>query len=107
MKQFRKKAEEIRPLARGFGARIASGGIPVDGQRVGWMYREETDEPADGGWRFFAGDESEAYMADSGNHGVYDCNTIANYDPDIIPLLASPIGSAFERDASGRFVRVR
>jgi hypothetical protein len=32
-------------------------------------------------------------------------NTIANYDPEIIPLLDSPFGSAFARDPqSGRFV---
>jgi hypothetical protein len=34
-------------------------------------------------------------------------NTIANYDPSIIPLLGSPIGSVFEKTTeSERFVRV-
>jgi hypothetical protein len=28
-------------------------------------------------------------------------NTIANYDPAIVPFLAEPAGSAFARDDSG------
>ena len=31
-------------------------------------------------------------MDEASNHGVYDVNTIANYDPDIIPLLDAPVG---------------
>jgi hypothetical protein len=32
---------------------------------------------------------------------MYDVNTIANYDGDIVPLLDSPPGSAFERAEDG------
>ncbi len=60
------------------------------------MYREDADNDIDSGWRFMSGDESQAYMDDAANHEVYDVNTIANYDPDIIPFLDAPIGSEFE-----------
>ncbi|MGY3333604.1 hypothetical protein ACVILI_006681 [Mesorhizobium sp. USDA 4775] len=40
-------------------------------------------------------------MSDANNHAIYDVNTIANYDPKIIPLLDAPVGSAFIRTASG------
>jgi hypothetical protein len=47
-------------------------------------------------------------MNDADNHAVYDVNTIANYDPDIIPFLDAPTGSAFERqDESGTFMQVQ
>jgi hypothetical protein len=62
------------------------------------MYREAPHDDLDSGWRFLAGDESDDYMADSDRHAVYDVNTIANYDPAIIPLLDAPEGAAFERD---------
>jgi hypothetical protein len=43
-------------------------------------------------------------MDDAENLAVYDINTIANYDPEIIAFLESAIGSAFERDPiSGQF----
>lgn len=36
-------------------------------------------------------------MSDPINHAIYDVNTVANYDPTIIPFLNSPIGSVFEK----------
>lgn len=72
------------------------------------MYREEPDFDVDSGWRFLAGVESQEYLDDPKNMAIYDVNTIANYDPEIIPFLHAPIGSAFERDAgSGDFVKVK
>jgi hypothetical protein len=47
-------------------------------------------------------------MEDPANIDIYDVNTIANYDPEIIPFLDSPAGSAFEReDGTGPFVEVQ
>jgi hypothetical protein len=96
-KRFKIKAEDIKPVAVGFGACIASDMITVRGKPVGFMYREDPDTPEDSGWRFTSGLEDQDYMDDEANHGIYDVNTIANYDPTIIPLLDSPKGSVFER----------
>jgi hypothetical protein len=106
-KQFRLSASQIRPLATGHGGCIATDRITVDGCQVGYMYREATDREHDSGWCFTAGDETEEYMDDPENHAIYDVNTIANYDPEIIPLLDAPPGSAFARSAdTGRFEEV-
>ena len=96
-KQFKIPAADIKALAEGHGGCFATDMITVAGHKVGYMYREKPDFPEDSGWRFFSGKESEAYLEDPGNTAVYDVNTIANYDPTIIPLLGSPAGSAFER----------
>jgi len=101
MKKFRLKAEEIRPLAFGYGGAIASDRITVDGRPVGYMYRIAPQNPQDSGWSFLAGDESDAYLDDPANFAIYDVNTIANYDPEIIASLEAPIGSAFIRGAIG------
>ncbi|MGA0601476.1 DUF2185 domain-containing protein [Caulobacter sp. KR2-114] len=101
MKAFRLRADQIRPLAPGRGGAIASDRIPVDGMPVGYMYRTAPSNPHDSGWAFLAGDEDEAYMEDATRHAIYDVNTIANYDPEIIPLLDAPIGSAFIRGPDG------
>ena len=103
-KAFRLSADQIQPLACGYGSCIATDMITVEGRRVGFMYRQEPDNAVDSGWRFASGHESQEYMDDAENHAMYDINTIANYDPEIIPLLESAIGAAFERDpASGQF----
>jgi hypothetical protein len=84
-----------------------SGQNTVDGMPVRFMYRERPDNDLDSGWRFFAGGETDEYIDNPANSGVYDVNTIANYDPDIIPHLEAPEGSAFERDdADQPFVEV-
>lgn len=107
-KQCRLRADQIKPLVQGLGGCFATDVIPVQGYKVGYMYREEPDFDADSGWRFFAGVESQDYLDDPANTAIYDVNTIANYDPEIVPFLRAPIGSAFERDAgSGIFVEVR
>jgi hypothetical protein len=94
-------------LAPNRGGCIATDMITVEGHKVGYMYREEPDNDIDSGWRFMSGRESPAYMDDAANLAVYDVNTVANYDPDIIPFLDSPVGSTFERaDGTGAFAAV-
>jgi hypothetical protein len=106
-KRYLLDAAQVKPLATGMGACYASDRITVEGRKVGFMYREEPDTDIDSGWRFTAGDESQEYMDDPDNVNVYDVNTIANYDSDIVPHLMSPAGSAFERDErTGRFQKV-
>lgn len=101
------RLDQIRPIATGYGGCVATDMITCDGYKVGFMYREATEREIDSGWRFMSGLESDEYMDDVNNHGVYDVNTIANYDPDIIPFLNASIGAAFEReDSTGQFVEV-
>lgn len=82
---------------------IATNRITVEECKVGYCYREEPDGEWDSGWRFTAGDESEGYMDDPNNAGLYKLNMICNDDPEIIPLLNTPAPCAFERDENGVF----
>lgn len=101
-KTYALKAEDIRPLATGYGGCIASDMITVLGKKVGYMVREPTERPHDSGWWFMSGEESQEYMDNPDNHAVYDVNTIANYSPDIVQFLDAPPRSAFARDGSGK-----
>lgn len=100
-KRFHLPREQIQTLVFGYGGAIASDRITVDGRPVGYMYRMPSRSPQDSGWAFLAGDEDQDYMDDSSRHAIYDVNTIANYDREIIPLLDAPVGSAFLRGPSG------
>jgi hypothetical protein len=96
-KKFKLRADEIRQLAPGHGACMATDEITVEGLEVAFMYRESPADPRDSGWRFFAGTESQEYLDDPENSSLYDVNTIANYDPTIMPYLDAAVGSAFAR----------
>jgi hypothetical protein len=105
-KKFKLSAGEIRDIAPGHGSCIATDMITVEGKRVRFMYRESPSDEIDSGWRFLSGYESNEYMNDAANHAIYDVNTIANYDRDIVPFLNAPVGSAFERPEGDVFVKV-
>ena len=106
-KPFFIPAEDLRDLVADSSGCFASDRIVVEGKKVGFLYREEPDFDEDSGWRFLAGDEPDDYMADASHFGIYEVNTIANYDLNIIPLLNSEIGTAFEWDAEEKqFVEV-
>jgi hypothetical protein len=99
------EARQIRSLAPGRGACIASDKITVHGERVGYMYRELPVETTDSGWRFLSGTETDEYMNDPNNSGLFDVNTIANYDTEIIEFLDAQIGAAFVRQTPGAPLR--
>lgn len=96
-KNFKLKAEEIADLIPPIGACFATDKITVDGMEVGYMYREKPDREMDSGWRFFSGTEDQEYIDDLSNTTIYSVNTIANYDPAIIPHLDMPYGTHLER----------
>ena len=109
-RDYHVKAEDVKSLLpdwKGADGCIATNRITVEGCKVGYCYREKPDGDWDSGWRFTAGDESEAYMDDPNNAGIYKLNTICNDDPDIIPLLNTPAPCAFERDENGVFQQIK
>lgn len=69
------------------------------------MYRETPDNDTDSGWRFFSGDETQEYADNPAHFELYDVNTVANYDPEIIQYFDAPAHSAFERHPKlGNFI---
>ncbi len=96
-KRFSLPAAEIRQRVPNQGSCLASDRITVESHFVGFMYREPPDSVTGSGWRFFAGDETQAFAGNADNFEIYDVNTIANSDPKIIPYLHEPAYSAFER----------
>lgn len=107
-KNYRLSADAIQAIAPNRGACVATDMITVDGMPVRFMYREPPRDAHDSGWAFFSGFESDDYANNPANLGVYDVNTIANYDPSIVPLLDAPVGSAYEKpEGSKVFVEVK
>ena len=109
-RDFHVKAEDMKNLLpnwEGATGCIATNRITVEGCKVGYCYREKPDGDWDSGWRFTAGDESNEYMDDPNNAGIYGLNSICNDDPDIIPLLNTPAPCAFERDENGVFQQIK
>ncbi len=109
-RDYHVKAEDMEDLLPDWeeaSGCIATNRITVEGCKVGYCYREKPDGDWDSGWRFTAGDESDEYMDDPNNAGIYGLNSICNDDPDIIHLLNTPAPCAFERDENGVFQQIK
>lgn len=102
-KNFKIPSEKIVKLIPNKGSCMASDKITVEGQLVGYMYREEPDLDIDNGWRFFSGTEDQDYVDNPNNTCIFDTNTIANYDPAIIPYLELHEGVELERNDDNTF----
>ncbi len=76
---------------------IATKRVAEDEHKVCFMYREAAMDPQDSGWRIFAGDESQEYVNDPENSGIYQPAAILMVDDSIRALLLEPIGAAYER----------
>lgn len=85
---------------RNMGFALAPKQLVDNKMKVRFMYREAPDNESDSGWRFFSGSETDEYVNNPDNIGLYDVSTIADIDPDVIPLLNNPFGCAFEREDS-------
>ena len=108
-KNYFLKEEQIKPLIETDKFALATDRIMVDGCKVGYMERRRPEEnyPEDSGWIFFEGTEDQEYLDDTDHMGIYSLNTIANYSPDIIPLLDSEPECGFFRGRDGKFYRDR
>ena len=70
----------------------------LEEERVGYLYRVEPEEDfPDCGWRIFAGDESEAYIADPEHIVMESFSHICNIDPTILPYFNAGYGKAYEK----------
>ena len=101
-KTFKLRKEDIKRLIPNIGAAFASDKITVKGNKVDYMVREETSRDDDSGWVFYGGGETQEYLDDPKNVSIFEVNTIANYDPDIIEFLTYPPGTEIERSPNGK-----
>jgi hypothetical protein len=92
---------------------VASKKIIRGDRKVGFMFREtpEKHQPpgarGDSGWRFFAGDESDAFINLAENFNIYPVKAVIDLDPAISAHLNAPVGSAFKRQGDTEtFVKV-
>lgn len=107
-KKFKIKKNRITNLITSMGGCFATDSITVDGCKVRVMIRDEPSYDNDSGWFFMSGQESQEYIDNPNNIMIYEVNTIANYDQDIIPYLNYPVGVRLERCGdSNEFIVVK
>lgn len=81
---------------------LASGRVlGPEGEPVLFAFREPGADDQDSGWRFFHGDEDEAYTADPRNTMLCPLASLLGLDPSLREIINSPPGSCWERPTPG------
>ena len=62
-----------------------------------FAYRETAANDQDSGWRFFHGDEDEAYADDPGNIALCPISSFLEIDPSLRVIINRPHGTAWSR----------
>ncbi|MES2205530.1 MAG: DUF2185 domain-containing protein [Pseudomonadota bacterium] len=78
--------------------------ILYEGQAVGYLYREESDNKDDSGWRFTTSHETDEYMNDSNNSSYVSLGAVLRIDDSFISLLDLATGAAFIKNTEGVFI---
>lgn len=92
--------DEMPDLVAKPGFSIVSNQILNDGLPILFMYREESIEEEDSGWRFLSGQEDQDYLDDPENSRFIGLNTMANMEEKIIRHLKKSRGTELERDSA-------
>lgn len=76
----------------------------ADGGNIAYMHREESSAGRVSGWVFYGFDEDDEYWDNPDNFCLYSIHGLAERFPNIIPLLHSPVGTAYFGKKDGTFV---
>lgn len=85
------------------GGVIISKSLLAGDSKLKWMFREESVNPADNGWRALGDTDTQEYINDSNNMIVVDFNTLANIEPAVLSVYDLPVGADLElREENGK-----
>lgn len=88
------------------GACLASKNVLSGLGRVRWLVREESQAPADNGWRIFSHIDTEDYLSDTDNLQIVDFNELCEIEPALIGIWDLPVGSDLQIVDEGNGIRI-
>lgn len=85
---------------------ISSKRIFEENYKIGYTKRDiPNGKYPDSGWKFFVGNEDDAYTNDTNNMQIYALESIIKHDPEIEKYLNAPNEAAFIRINDHEFIQ--
>lgn len=75
------------------------------GAKIGFAYREQSDNESDSGWRFFTGNEDQEYVDNADNILLFPMPDIIKIDESIKEILESDYNTAYEKE-NDTFIKI-
>lgn len=77
----------------GLGASIVSNNILKNKANIKWIFREDSVDELDNGWRFLSEIDTEEYLLRVENMSICDWSTIVEIEPAVLSIFNMPIGT--------------
>lgn len=77
----------------GLGASIVSNNILKNKANIKWIFREDSVDELDNGWRFLSEIDNEEYLSNPKNMSVCDWSIIVEIEPAVLSICDVPIGT--------------
>lgn len=102
--QFKKRNTPVTFIEHA-GGMIITKSISEGTAKLKWLFREESVNPSDNGWRAIGDTDTQEYLDNPENSIVVDFNTLANIEPAVLAVYALPVGTDLEFciDHTGRY----
>lgn len=84
-----KKAKFIE----GAGGCIVSKNILNHNGNLKWLFREESVNEVDNGWRFLSDIDTDEFINNPNNMTVCDFNTVVEIEPAVLAIYHLPVGT--------------
>lgn len=95
-----KKTEEKEPLkTHNLGGCIITKSLDDGTSKLKWIFREESVNPVDNGWRALGDTDTEEYINVPENNLVVDFDRLVEIEPAVLAIYDMPVGTDMEFDS--------
>lgn len=98
-----KKKEPI--VTHNMGGCVITKSLYEGSSKLKWLFREDSINPADNGWRAIGDTDTEEYINTPRNNMVVDFDRLVEIEPAVLAVYDMPVGTDLEycHDETGRY----
>ncbi|SEG04877.1 immunity protein Imm33 domain-containing protein [Lachnospira multipara] len=95
-----KKTEEKKTLkTHNLGGCVITKSLDDGTSKLKWIFREESVNPVDNGWRALGDTDTEEYINVPENNLVVDFDRLIEIEPAVLAIYDMPVGTDMEFDS--------
>ena len=95
---FKKNEEKEVLKTHNLGGCIVTKSLYEGTSKLKWIFREDSVNPADNGWRALGDTDTEEYINIPDNNLVVDFDRLVEREPAVLAIYDMPVGTDLEFD---------
>ncbi len=91
------KLKKKKPIVtHNMGGCVITKSLYEGSSKLKWLFREESVDPRDNGWRAIGDTDTEEYINTPGNNMVVDFDRLVEIEPAVLAVYDMPVGTDLE-----------